>query len=104
MREHGSENSVMVSRTRRNPTLDLFADERDSFSTRPDLSWPAQERVPLNLGRERRVRNAVEADLRASSDPLIVTGFAGLDELIDPVALEQVGHAPDMGGADVWVA
>ena len=76
----------MASRTKRNPTLDLFSDGRDTLRTRPDLSWPEQERVPLNLSPERRVRNAVEADLRASSDPLAVTGFASLDELIEMAA------------------
>ncbi len=76
----------MVSRSARNATLDLFTDGRDALHTRPDLSWPEQERVPLNVGRERRVRKAVDVDLRASSTPLVVTGFAGLDELIDTAA------------------
>jgi hypothetical protein len=43
--------------------------------------WPAPERFPHNaLGNT--VQAVVDADLLASRNPLIVTGFVGLDSLI----------------------
>jgi len=46
------------------------------------LPWPPQDRFPLNLD-ARRVDQAVRGDLQASPAPLIVTGYASLDRLID---------------------
>lgn len=55
--------------------------------------WPDQSRFPLNLI-DRSVRDQVLQDLKASSRPLIVTGFASLDRIIDLLA--DVGSREDV--------
>ena len=44
--------------------------------------WPAQDRFPLNVD-ARRVEQAVRGDLQQSASPLVVTGYASLDQLIN---------------------
>jgi len=63
-------------------TFDLFA----AVSKRPlDAEWPTAARFPINQD-SARVEDTVLADLKSSDEPLIVTGFATLDRLIDFVA------------------
>lgn len=64
--------------------LDLFGPKPDSGDG-GDLRWPDTERFPLNVGGH-QVANTVRRDLLASTHPLIVTGYTGLDQLIDFVA------------------
>ncbi len=82
-------------------TLDLFAaaqaQEQQSQLPHP---LPDQRRFPTNLGAH-RVAQPVEDDLKTSSGPLIVTGYAALDRLIvfcgqpEPPPLRIVlGHEP----------
>lgn len=47
--------------------------------------WPDQGRFPVNLP-GRTVREKVLEDLKASANPLIVTGYASLDRIIDLLA------------------
>lgn len=63
-------------------TLDLFA---AASNQRLEAEWPSPDRFPLNQDAA-RVEDTILADLRSSSSPLIVTGFATLDRLIDFVA------------------
>jgi len=72
----------MASRRAPNRTLDLFSDGHAALRRHPEQAWPPANRFPLNLDGQ-KVRDTVVPDLLASVDPLIVTGFAGLDELID---------------------
>jgi hypothetical protein len=67
---------------RQRTTLDLFAAASDQAL---DRDWPSGNRFPLNQDAA-SVEDTVLADLRSSSNPLIVTGFATLDRLIDFVA------------------
>lgn len=69
----------------RNPNLSLFARGPAGRDDLPPLDWPPAARFPLNL-ENASVAEVVEADLLASQSPLIVTGFAALDRLIDFVA------------------
>jgi hypothetical protein len=66
-------------------TLDLFADRHNPVRDYPDLEWPDPARFPLNLDGV-TVARIVQADLKDGHDRLIVTGYAGLDQLIDFVA------------------
>ncbi len=66
----------------RAPSLpDLF----DQPAAAADGDWPAAERFPLNHGRVTAGATIV-ADLLTSPNPLIVTGYAALDRLIDLIA------------------
>lgn len=49
------------------------------------LPWPEQSRFPVNHTGA-RVRALVWADLTASTNPLVVTGFASIDKVIELVA------------------
>jgi len=49
------------------------------------LAWPDAARFPLNAN-GRHVRDSVWHDLLASTEPLIVTGYASLDRVIDYIA------------------
>lgn len=64
--------------------LDLFAAGQAASGVH-SLVWPDPARFPLNTGAN-RVRDIVLADLRASSSPMVVTGYASLDELVDFLA------------------
>jgi hypothetical protein len=64
-----------------NRTLDIFAaDEPEDRLL--ESGYPAPDRFPLNLG-GLKVENMVLSDLRGSTSPLIITGFASIDRLID---------------------
>jgi hypothetical protein len=66
--------------------LNLFDDEIVHAAKRRQISdWPDQERFPLNFS-GKRVEHIVREDLKASTSPLIITGFTSLDYLIDFVA------------------
>ena len=62
-------------------TGDLFRD-----ATRPSsvehFEAPDPKRFPLNANRQ-RVRDVVLDDLRTSMSPLLITGYASLDQIID---------------------
>ena len=61
---------------------DLFA----AVANQPlEAEWPPPSRFPINQD-SARVQDQVLADLESSSTPLIVTGYATLDRLIDFVA------------------
>lgn len=49
------------------------------------MEWPAPERFPINLDNA-TVADVVQRDLRVAQEPLIVTGYAGLDRVINLVA------------------
>ena len=71
---------------RKRPTnLDLFG-----ISRREPLrgDWPTAARFPLNED-SLRVSDTVLRDLEESERPLIITGFATLDRLIEFVATAQ---------------
>jgi len=64
-------------------TLDLFTAARGAEPLAGE--WPSTGRFPLNRD-DVAVADVVLADLKASKRPLIVTGYAGLDRLVDFVA------------------
>lgn len=65
-------------------SLDLFADRpvTDAIAV---MSWPDSSRFPLHTGAS-EVRDVVLADLKRSSSPLIIAGYASLDQFVDFVA------------------
>lgn len=65
--------------------LDLFTDEAEVVSAAQLAPWPDAQRFPLNVDHH-HVREQVLNDLRLSANPLIVTGYAALDRLIDFIA------------------
>ena len=72
--------------SRQNPTFSLFhqsGEKRDESIIA--LDWPRSERFPLNIDNA-RVKDIVINDLATSESPLIVTGYASLDKVIDFVA------------------
>lgn len=64
-------------------TPDLFTAARGADSLGGE--WPDARRFPLNHERA-HVSDVVLDDLRASANPLIVTGYAALDRLVDFIA------------------
>ncbi len=76
--------SPTFSMTRRDrDTLDLFTAARGAAPLSGE--WPAAGRFPLNRD-DAAVADVVLADLKASQQPLIVTGYAGLDRLVEFIA------------------
>ena len=75
----------MNKRKSQNLTLPLFSDIEANNGKTLLAEWPDGQRFPLNE-EGHAVSHSVEADLRASKQPLLVTGFASLDRLIDFVA------------------
>lgn len=75
----------MPSRTKdqeiKSATLDLFQQPLESRLGRAQ-TWPPCERFPLNVSK-RHVSDVVLEDLLNSTAPLIVAGYASLDQLID---------------------
>jgi len=71
----------MENNTRQSKTFDLFAQDEELANVQ-DLDWPPQQRFPLNNSGY-HVEDIVIPDLVASSEPLIVTGYASLDRIID---------------------
>ena len=72
-----------------NQTLDIFASDEPEDRLLQS-GYPAQDRFPLNLDGV-RVENVVLPDLRDSASPLIITGFAGIDRLLD-FCCDQCGN------------
>jgi hypothetical protein len=64
-----------------NQTLDIFAADAPEDRL-VDSGYPAPDRFPLNLD-GLKVESVVLSDLRSSASPLIITGFASIDRLID---------------------
>ena len=76
------------------PELDLLSSVgRPMLAQRLELGWwPDQARFPVNRATA-KVRPVVWADLVGCSDPLVVTGFASIDQLVDVIgAWGQAGH------------
>lgn len=69
--------------TKRSGTLDLFTAARGAEPL--SAAWPPAERFPLNH-EQAAVADLVVRDLKASDNPLIVTGFASLDRLVAFIA------------------
>lgn len=69
--------------TKESPQLGLFDQEPRDLPQLASLDWPKQDTFPLNLSAERNVGSRVIPDLVDSKHPLIVTGFAALDHIID---------------------
>ena len=82
------------SRSGAAPELDLLSSVgRPMLAQRLELGWwPDQARFPVNRATA-KVRPVVWADLVGCSDPLVVTGFASIDQLVDLIgAWGQAGH------------
>jgi superfamily II DNA or RNA helicase len=62
-------------------TLDLFGREVSPLARGPALTWPDPQRFPLNLD-GLLVRHVLDHDLHDCTEALLVTGYAGLDQLI----------------------
>ncbi len=60
----------------------LFDQPVDALAQLPSGGWPNQQRFPHNAGRN-SVGDVVLADLRSDTQPLILTGYASLDRLLD---------------------
>jgi len=74
------------------PQLGLFDEQVvRSAKLRNITDWPEQQRFPLNFTRN-KVEDIVLNDIRASTSPLIITGFTSLDYLIDFVADLNAGQ------------
>ena len=69
-------------------TYDLFAAASDQNL---GVDWPPAARFPINQD-SARVEDTVIKDLKSSKKPLIVTGFATLDRIIDFVASADQCH------------
>jgi|TARA_Y100000310_G_scaffold341424_1_gene440518 hypothetical protein len=72
-----------MPRKRKSPNLELDFTGGSARSW-PDLAldWPAADRFPLNL-HGKAVSDQVLSDLRESSNPLLIAGYASLSQLID---------------------
>lgn len=68
----------------------LFDPEQNPFDGQ---KLPDQSRVPLNLG-ERTVHSVVDRDLCNEWGSLIVTGYSGLEQLIQLITGRGVGRTP----------
>ncbi len=66
----------------KSPQLDLFATDSSPLNTESSLAWPDPRRFPLNQNKI-NVAGTVLADLTNGDNPLIVTGYASLDQVID---------------------
>ena len=77
-----------------NPTFDLFSEEEKPIVAAGGLDWPHPARFPLNNTGAASVRTVVFGDLKQSASPLLVTGYASLDQIIDFScdACETPGH------------
>lgn len=70
----------------------LFDQPEDRLRRMTSGQWPSHDRFPYTAG-GRRVEEAVLGDLHAAHRPLIITGYAALDELIPFLA--KAGPAAD---------
>lgn len=66
----------------KSPQLDLFETASSPVNSEPPLVWPDPRRFPLNQSKS-NVATTVLADLTNGDNPLIVTGYASLDQVID---------------------
>jgi len=73
-------------------TLELFSDRIGPAHEFPGCSWPDAARFPLNLEPVADVAATVEKDLHEGHDRLIVTGYAGLEQLIDFIGNCTTAH------------
>jgi superfamily II DNA or RNA helicase len=58
--------------------MNMFIEERDN-------DWPDYERFPYNYS-DKQVASVIQRDLDESKNPLIITGYASLDRIIDFLA------------------
>jgi len=83
-----------MSRERsRQYTYDLFGQADEAQSEMRGLEWPDLRRFPLNLDAEKTF-DLIWRDLLVSQSPLIITGYAGLNMLIDFIAECDTSHKP----------
>lgn len=66
-------------------TLPLFDQTASQLDELFELAWPDQVRYPLNRTKEVSVSAVVDKDLCAAEQPLIVTGYAALDRIVNLV-------------------
>ena len=66
-------------------TYDLFSTQDETRDELLELEWPEQKRFPLNLDSQVSY-NTIWPDLLETASPLIITGYAGLNQLIDFIA------------------
>lgn len=66
----------------KSPQLDLFTTTSSLLDAEPSLPWPDPRRFPLNQDKN-HVATTVLRDLLNGDHPLIVTGYASLDQVID---------------------
>jgi len=86
------------------PSLDLFRQPHLGAAKHAELVWPPIERFPLNLN-DRSVADKVVDDLRKSPSPLIITGYASLDRIIDFVAnCPQTAHIRILFGQEPFAS
>ncbi len=66
-------------------TYDLFGESVETRSELQGLQWPDARRFPLNLDTQTSY-DVIWRDLLETQSPLIITGYAGLNQLIDFIA------------------
>ncbi len=66
-------------------TIDLFDEQDDTRNELLELQWPDAKRFPLNLDAQKS-GDVIWQDLLDTPSPLIITGYAGLNQLIDFIA------------------
>lgn len=66
----------------KSPQFDLFASVSSSLDAETAFNWPDQRRFPLNQDKT-NVAATVLQDMLTGDNPLIVTGYASLDQVID---------------------
>lgn len=74
------------------PLDSLGAPEADP-PRRPARHWPSEDRVPINVPRQRTTRSRLFADIRAAEQSLLSAGYASLDELITLLAEADANEA-----------
>ncbi|MCH7880729.1 MAG: hypothetical protein IIB69_03950 [Proteobacteria bacterium] len=75
----------MVRERPRQYTYDLFSESVETRSELQELQWPDARRFPLNLDTQTS-SDVIWRDLLETQSPLIITGYAGLNQLIDFIA------------------
>lgn len=75
-------NSHRSPKSAHSRTLDLFSSEAGIGSRTAGFEWPESSSFPLNRNGA-KTEDIVIDDLHRSADPLIISGFASLDRLID---------------------
>ena len=66
-------------------TYDLFGEQDETRTELLELEWPDAKRFPLNLDSQKSF-DVIWQDLLETQSPLIITGYAGLNQLIDFIA------------------